>query len=219
MANPDRPDFGQVIDETWGQIVADTVVRRYATTADRDADLVGFTPAQLAGQTVAIIPTDGSPAWLELHDGTGWRPTPADCYVAGHPTAFALLAGTLACPAPFVIDADPYGMSGVAVGANAGGITLCASGLWLLEMQLNCDNIVPGLSYCGFYLPDHTTPAIIGEYDQSPANAQGGMSLHRIVNYGKGQQLSFGAWSQGGANVAVDVRYSFFTATLLARTG
>jgi hypothetical protein len=72
MPNPNRPQYQDTIEETWGQAVADTVVRRYANTADRDADLAGFTPAELAGQVVAIIP-GGSGAYLERHDGSTWR--------------------------------------------------------------------------------------------------------------------------------------------------
>jgi hypothetical protein len=69
--NPDRPQYQDTIEETWGQAVADMVVRRYATTADRDADLGGFTPAELAGQVVAILL--GGEVFLQRHDGAAWR--------------------------------------------------------------------------------------------------------------------------------------------------
>jgi hypothetical protein len=71
MPNPNRPQYQDTIEETWGDAVADTVVRRYANTADRDADLAGFTPAELAGQTIVIIPP-GGPPMLQSHDGAAW---------------------------------------------------------------------------------------------------------------------------------------------------
>ena len=66
MPNPNRPQYKDTIASTWGQAVADTVVRRYGTAAERDADLSTFTPAELKGQVVTI---GGS---LEVHDGTEW---------------------------------------------------------------------------------------------------------------------------------------------------
>jgi hypothetical protein len=76
MPNPARPSFDEVIAETWGDAVSDTVVRRFATAAARDADLAGFTPAQLRGQVVWL----DTPAQLQYHDGTTWHPVaqPAD---------------------------------------------------------------------------------------------------------------------------------------------
>jgi hypothetical protein len=79
MPNPNRPQYQDTVEETWGQAVADTVVRRYANTADRDADLAGFTPAELAGQLVTIAPGGGVLPWLASHDGNAWQdiaPTP-----------------------------------------------------------------------------------------------------------------------------------------------
>jgi hypothetical protein len=73
MPNPNRPQYQDTIEETWGQAVADTVVRRYANSADRDADLAGLTPAELAGQVVAIAPGGGAAAYLQQHDGTQWN--------------------------------------------------------------------------------------------------------------------------------------------------
>jgi hypothetical protein len=75
MPNPNRPQYQDTIEETWGQAVADTVVRRYTSTADRDADLAGFTPAQLAGQVVTVQPAGAQPV-AEIHDGTAWAPMP-----------------------------------------------------------------------------------------------------------------------------------------------
>ena len=57
MANPNRPQYQDTIASTWGQAVADTVVRRYATTAARNADLGGFTPApNSAGNSWRSVP-------------------------------------------------------------------------------------------------------------------------------------------------------------------
>jgi len=69
MANPVRPAFEDVIQESWGDAVADTVVRRYATVAERDADLAGFTAAQLKGQVCTVA----TPLVLVyVHDGARW---------------------------------------------------------------------------------------------------------------------------------------------------
>jgi hypothetical protein len=72
MPNPNRPQYQDTIEETWGQAVADTVVRRYTSSADRDADLAGFTPAQLTGQVVAIAPGAGALPYLMQHNGAAW---------------------------------------------------------------------------------------------------------------------------------------------------
>jgi hypothetical protein len=71
MQNPARPSFGDVIDEGWGDLTADRVVRRYATTAERDLDLTGIDPADLAGQVVTITAPGGYP-YEQVHDGTRW---------------------------------------------------------------------------------------------------------------------------------------------------
>ena len=52
--------------------MADTVVRRYSSTAERDADLT-FTPDVLKGQMVAVT---GPPPVVYLHDGTRWNALP-----------------------------------------------------------------------------------------------------------------------------------------------
>ena len=65
--NPARPQFQDVIDEAWGDQVADHVIRRFATAGDRDTDLAGIAAADLAGQLVTV---GNGP---QLHDGTAWR--------------------------------------------------------------------------------------------------------------------------------------------------
>lgn len=73
MPNPARPQFGDVIDETWGRLSADRIVRRYATPIERDLDLIGFTGADLAGQFVVIVPGGGVKPYLQGHDGLSWQ--------------------------------------------------------------------------------------------------------------------------------------------------
>jgi hypothetical protein len=73
MPNPNRPQYQDTIEETWGQAVADTVVRRYTSSADRDADLAEFTPAELMGQVVVLAPGGAIP-YLQSHDGVRWGP-------------------------------------------------------------------------------------------------------------------------------------------------
>jgi len=217
MPNPNRPAFGDVIDETWGQIVADEVVRRYASVAERDSDLVGFTPAQLAGQVVAIVPAGplatSGPPWLEVHDGVGWRPSPADCSATIHPADAWPLATGLSCPITHIVDADPYGM------ASATGFTLCASGLWLLELEYTMTNQVGGQIFTAFYQNDHTTMAVQGPTVQNPGNFPISVALTRVVRYGKGQIVVPAIWSAGAANLSPDPRVSYAQVTLLARTG
>jgi hypothetical protein len=72
--NPDRPLYQDIIDEAWGVQVADHVIRRYRDAAERDLDFTGIAAAELAGQVVAITPSDGSPPYLQQHDGTAWGP-------------------------------------------------------------------------------------------------------------------------------------------------
>ena len=57
MSNPARPVSGNVIDTVWGLNVADAVVRTYPNAASRDADLTGFTSADLLGQVVHLQDT------------------------------------------------------------------------------------------------------------------------------------------------------------------
>jgi hypothetical protein len=103
MPNPDRPQYQDTIEETWGQAVADTVVRRYTSSADRDADLAAFTPAELMGQVVVIAPGAGALAYLQQHDGAAWH-TVAEPIIAGKVLQTASIGGTgtwtkIACPA------------------------------------------------------------------------------------------------------------------------
>jgi hypothetical protein len=110
MPNPNRPQYQDTIEETWGQAVADTVVRRYTSSADRDADLAGFTPAELAGQIVAIVP--GAPALphLQIHDGTAW---------ADYGT-FGRVASIVGPPADFDVGAGYTNILSVAFAVAAG---------------------------------------------------------------------------------------------------
>jgi hypothetical protein len=74
MANPSRPQFKDVIDQTWGQLVADRIIRRYASVAERDADLAGV--VDLDGQMVVMTPGAGEPAYLLQRIGGVWRTVP-----------------------------------------------------------------------------------------------------------------------------------------------
>ncbi|HEX3453130.1 MAG TPA: hypothetical protein VHS03_00780 [Gaiellaceae bacterium] len=76
MPNPNRPQYQDTIEETWGQAVADTVVRRYANTADRDADFAGRPGAELIGQVVAMTPPGGRAYLQEYVEGLGWTQMP-----------------------------------------------------------------------------------------------------------------------------------------------
>jgi hypothetical protein len=66
-----RPAAGQIIDPAWGTLVADAVVMRFATAAQRTSQLV----APVTGQLTAL---DSAPGVLEYWTGTAWAPvTPA----------------------------------------------------------------------------------------------------------------------------------------------
>jgi hypothetical protein len=78
LTNPGRPQYQDIIDEAWGDQVADMVVRRYPDAAARDADLAGIAPATLAGQLIAIVPAAGAP-YFEQHDGAAFVPTAGHC--------------------------------------------------------------------------------------------------------------------------------------------
>ena len=129
MANPSRPAFEEVIQESWGDAVADTVVRRYATVAERDADLLGFSAAQLKGQVCTVA----APLMLQyVHDGARWvgQERLVDRVpITGTGTSVLVTAAgagaTGLCPPGFAWR--------VAVSGKAGGTG--ASGLILLEVR------------------------------------------------------------------------------------
>ena len=70
-SNPNRPQYQGTIESTWGQSVADHVIRRYATTAARDADLAVLPAGDLEGQVVAITGA-GRPTFLEMSRAGIW---------------------------------------------------------------------------------------------------------------------------------------------------
>ena len=67
--NPNRPQYQDTIESTWGQSVADHVIRRYASAAERDADLAALTPADLDGQVCVITGSNGVPYMQEHRQG------------------------------------------------------------------------------------------------------------------------------------------------------
>jgi hypothetical protein len=114
MPNPTRPQYKQIIESTWGLAVADTVTRRYASNAERDTDLAGFTAAQLAGQLIAIVPGPPNYPTLQFHNGTGWRaialsPATGPMFQAGH------YAGTVTGWSARVNYPVPMGIAGAAL--------------------------------------------------------------------------------------------------------
>jgi hypothetical protein len=65
-----RPAGGQIIDPAWGTLVADAVVMRFATTAQRSSQLT----APVTGQLTTI---DTRPGILQYWNGTAWTDTAA----------------------------------------------------------------------------------------------------------------------------------------------
>jgi hypothetical protein len=100
--NPERPQYQDIIDEAWGDQVADHVIRRYRDAAERDADLAGFSPADLAGQVIAIAPGGALP-YLQAHDGAGWAnlPTAQAGYASVQLDGFGW--GRIIFPKPFQV--------------------------------------------------------------------------------------------------------------------
>lgn len=136
--NPNRPQYQDVIESSWGQAVADTVVRRYDTTAERDADLP-FAPDVLAGQVVAIT---GPPAALYMHDGVSWG------LMAGPPKWHAKVyqagAATIgAASAIFYFDSIAYDPAAMWVPA-AGHFVIPEPGLWQVSGQLTGSAVATG---------------------------------------------------------------------------
>ncbi len=60
MPNPTRPQYQEIIESSWGRAVADTVVRRYSSTAERGADLAGIPVDELEGASGGDRPGLGS---------------------------------------------------------------------------------------------------------------------------------------------------------------
>jgi hypothetical protein len=77
MPNPRFPQKDEKIDSPWGGSVAGTVVRRYATEGERDADLAGFTPAQLLGMECVLTGQGGTaskqPIARMYYGPNGWE--------------------------------------------------------------------------------------------------------------------------------------------------
>jgi hypothetical protein len=76
--NPARPAYQDVIDEAWGDQVADHVIRRYPDAAARDLDLSGVAAVDLQGQVVVLVPAGGIPHF-EYYDQAAakWLPIPS----------------------------------------------------------------------------------------------------------------------------------------------
>ena len=72
--NPNRPEYMDTIESTWGQSVADHVIRRYATMAEATADLDELDPADLEGQVIAVGAV--VPGLVQRLGGL-WHPVPA----------------------------------------------------------------------------------------------------------------------------------------------
>jgi hypothetical protein len=62
-----RPAAGQIIDPAWGTLVADAVVMRFTTAAQRSSQLT----APVTGQLTAL---DTAPGALDYWTGTAWAP-------------------------------------------------------------------------------------------------------------------------------------------------
>jgi hypothetical protein len=122
--NPNRPQYQDTIESTWGQAVADHVIRRYATPAERDSDLAGLTQADLEGQLVAILSPTGT--YLQHHRGGVWATLPdiqsGETYVSTDGASNAYIT----FPRPF--GGKPQYFSANAGAGTGGGVTFQANG-------------------------------------------------------------------------------------------
>jgi hypothetical protein len=91
-----RPAAGQIIDPAWGTLVADAVVMRFATAAQRTSQLT--TP--VVGQLTAL---DTNPGATDYWTGTAWAPTTRQLAYAERTSPLAVsAANTEASPVTVV---------------------------------------------------------------------------------------------------------------------
>jgi hypothetical protein len=139
--NPARPNYQDIIDEAWGDQVADHVIRRYRDTAERDADFVGVPPDELTGQMIAII-AGGQIPYLQQHDGTVWHAASPvldveqqGCIVKVSGSTFYRSDANGLCTVAFT-QPFPHALDGV-ITSNA---TASDGGRWI------CHNYGPGMT-------------------------------------------------------------------------
>jgi hypothetical protein len=121
--NPNRPQYQDTIESAWGQSVADHVVRRYATAAERDADLAGLTAADLEGQVVVIAGSD-FPS-IEIFHGGAWSPLPD--VQAGQAWISTDAGSNAYIPFPRAFAGVPQSVIATAGAGTSGGVTFAAT--------------------------------------------------------------------------------------------
>jgi hypothetical protein len=139
--NPARPAYQDVIDEAWGDQVADHVLRRYPDAAARDLDLSGIAAVDLQGQVVVLLPAGGIPHFEYYDQVAGkWLPIPSgfDMQVGsfyGGTDANANV--TIPYPRPFAPTAFVIVVATLSSeSAVAGGVTITSAGT--AQCQLRC---------------------------------------------------------------------------------
>ena len=197
-SNPNRPEYQDTIESTWGQSVADHVIRRYATTAERDADLAGLTPADLEGQVVAITGPGGA-TYLEQYRGGAWV-----LMGGGVGRMQGLQTGGLPPATNVTVNMapDPAIMRG-GFAANGNGLVVPVAGIYQVSFQAKFTNTSGGVVPAGYYYaylsvagggvraalhgsPGGATPTV-GLSDSIALNA--GDLLTLVVNVGPGGVL------------------------------
>jgi len=131
-----RPAAGQIIDPAWGTLVADAVVMRFTTAAQRSSQLT----APVSGQLTAL---DSRPGVVQFWSGSAWvdaapfiqsgfaQPTTdggGNAFIP-YPTAFSanptvtfgsLVTGAGTVPVTFALVSDASGTTGCTVRAARG---------------------------------------------------------------------------------------------------
>jgi hypothetical protein len=93
-----RPAAGQIIDPAWGTLVADAVVMRFATAAQRTSQLVAPVTGQLTmlDTAVGVVEVWTGTAWIRQGPGQVTELLPAD--LAGVSGAVIVPGTTVALP-------------------------------------------------------------------------------------------------------------------------
>lgn len=198
MTNPNRPQYEDTIASTWGQAVADTVVRRYATTAARDADVAGLTLAALTGQVIVIVPGGGSIPYLQVHDGTAWRNLGANARLY-RAAGFAAVA-SVSTPYPF--DTISYDNSGGGAKVPPGNFTVPIAGLYRVSGSYEMAGTVAGNLYLSTILKNGGGQSENRQYSP-PGGGAMSMPVNDTVKCIAGDILGMAYWCQTGVAMGV----------------
>jgi hypothetical protein len=145
--NPERPSRGEILDPAaFGRPSADTIIRRFTSPAERDADLAGKTPDELMGQAVSLRSPNAGVHTLAMHEGIAanpWRGCRAGGYAAARFTPRTYAAGEAVVESLYVEMASAPGasfpvgaMTIWAVGTNFAGPRIVVPGRYQIDVAM-----------------------------------------------------------------------------------